>query len=136
MKTVTTYHTKQREIIESYINSFDGNHFTVDSLCAELLKNGETVGRTTVYRCLEKLCGDSTLRKYHKGLGESACYQYIDGEHCSEHFHLKCECCGSLIHIECDELNLISAHIKEHHNFNINPLKTVFYGVCESCAKE
>ena len=48
--------------------------------------------------------------------------------------YLKCEKCGSLIHMECEELEGIIEHINSHHGFRLNPLKTVIYGICEGCA--
>ena len=134
VKNKVQYITRQRKIIEQYIVSMGDGHFTVDSLCAALLQNGETVGRTTVYRCVEKLKNEGKLRKYIQNAGESACYQYINDDHCHEHFHLKCEKCGSLIHMNCDEMNSLVEHIKSHHGFSLNPLKTVIYGICEDCA--
>ncbi len=131
----TTYNTKQKTAILQGIKMLDNKHFTVDSLCDLMLENGKIVGRTTVYRFLEKLAGDGILRKYAASQGESVCYQYIaDSNNCNEHFHLKCERCGSLIHMECREMDDIVCHIKSHHGFLINPLKTVIYGICEDCA--
>lgn len=128
------YNTKQKTAIMRVIKCVGDKHFTVDSLCEMLSQKGETVGRTTVYRCLEKLSEDGVLRKYAASSGESACYQYLEEkQHCHEHFHLKCEKCGSLIHMECDEMKVLAAHIKSHHGFCLNPLKTVIYGICEDC---
>ncbi len=132
-----SYNTKQKKAIVQYVESMKNEHFTVESLCERLSQNDITVGRTTVYRCLEKLSADGVLRKYSAAAGESVCYQYVDeAKHCHEHFHLKCEKCGSLIHMECDELESIAEHIKSHHGFCLNPLKTVIYGVCEGCASK
>ncbi len=131
------YRTKQREIIEKFLRENSNTHFTVDSLCALLEKEGNSVGRTTVYRCLERLSQEGQLRKYTQAAGESSCYQYIAyGSDCHEHFHLKCEKCGKLLHIECEQLGELGDHIKSHHNFVVNPLKTVLYGVCQRCSEE
>ncbi|MBP3706713.1 MAG: transcriptional repressor [Clostridia bacterium] len=128
------YKTKQREVIEK-VFALSGGHVTVDSLLEKLNKKGESVGRTTVYRTLEKLESEGKARKYISSPGESACYQYISKAHqCSEHFHLKCESCGRLIHIECVHITELSKHISDTHNFKVNNLKTVLYGVCEECA--
>ena len=43
--------------------------------------------------------------------------------------------CGKLIHMHCDELNEIKEHLFSHHGFNINSMRTVFYGVCKDCSK-
>lgn len=132
MAETKMYKTKQRTVIEALLKS-SKSHLTVEEICKKLEKSGQNVGRTTVYRTLEKLEKEGVVRKY-SSVGESSCYQYVSsGEECNNHFHLKCEKCGKLIHLECSELNTISGHINEHHGFAVNPLKTVFYGVCEVC---
>ncbi len=134
MTEIKGYKTKQRTVIEALLKRNEG-HLTVEEICKKLESTGENVGRTTVYRTLEKLEKEGIVRKY-SAVGESCCYQYVKGEReCNNHFHLKCEKCGKLIHLECSELDLISDHISEHHGFSVNPLKTVFYGVCEVCGK-
>ncbi len=131
----TIYNTKQKTAIMQCIRLMKDKHFTIDTLCELLVKNGEAAGRTTVYRFVEKLSDDGVLRKYIMPQGESTCYQYVDKDkHCHEHFHLKCEKCGDLIHIDCSEMNSLSEHIKHHHGFRLNPFKTVIYGICEGCA--
>lgn len=134
MKQVN-YKTRQKTAILQCIEGMGDKHFTIDELCDILNKKGETAGRTTVYRMVEKLSNDGVLQKYVMPQGESSCYQYVGVDNrCHEHFHLKCERCGSLIHMDCDEMDTLAKHIKEHHGFNLNPLKTVIYGVCEGCA--
>ena len=130
----TNYKTKQKSAIMQCIQIIGDKHFTIDSVCEILLQRGENVGRTTVYRCVEKLSKDGVLRKYAAVSGESTCYQYVgENKHCHEHFHLKCEKCGSLIHMECHEMESFAKHIKSNHGFCLNPLKTVIYGICEAC---
>ena len=132
MVKTKVYKTKQRAVIESLLKKSKG-HLTVEEICKKLEKTGENVGRTTVYRTLEKLEKEGIVRKY-SAVGESSCYQYVQSTHeCNNHFHLKCEKCGKLIHLECSELNAISTHVAQHHGFSVNPFKTVFYGVCEVC---
>ena len=69
-------------------------------------------------------------------LFRSACFEYVGqdshapGEAC---FHLKCEKCGKLLHLHCEELDHIGGHLFEEHGFKLDPLRTVFYGVCEEC---
>ena len=45
----------------------------------------------------------------------------------------KCEKCGKLIHLHCDELEEIQTHILKEHRFKMDPMRTVFYGLCENC---
>lgn len=128
-----SYNTKQKSAIINCIQEIDNRHFTVDELFDLLNKGGNSVGRTTVYRMLERLTDEGVLRKY-AATGESACYQYAgERDDCHEHFHLKCEKCGSLIHLDCDEIAEFHNHIKSHHGFSVNNFKTVIYGICEGC---
>lgn len=131
------YKTKQKSIIANMISKNDGIHYTVDSLTDLLNEKGESVGRTTVYRCLEKMVQDGKVRKYVRQSGESACYQYISSaDDCKEHFHLKCEKCGKLIHVDCKHMNELSTHIEKEHAFAVDRLKTVLYGVCGECSNK
>lgn len=51
-------------------------HLTADEIFEKLRKSGESVGKTTIYRHLEKLCASGEVRKFTGGDGDSACYQY------------------------------------------------------------
>ena len=126
------YNTRQRDEILQAVDSFGGGHFTVSDVVKRLAENGHTVGQATVYRAIVRLEAAGELRKYTVDGTTAACYQRSEG-HCREHFHLKCEVCGRLIHVECSELTRISAHISTHHSFTVDPSKTVFYGICDRC---
>ena len=131
------YKTRQKAVIEELLVKNADRHLTADDITDMLKENGNDVGRTTVYRTLERLVSDNKVRRFAMPQGESACYQYISmGETCHEHFHLKCNKCGALLHIECEQMSLLSGHIAEHHGFTVDNLKTVLYGVCRKCAGE
>lgn len=133
----TNYKTKQKSAIMNCIKGMKDKHFTVDSICKKLNDSGNVVGRTTVYRFFEKLTEEGTLRKFVMPQGESSCYQFVgENTNCADHFHLKCEKCGCLIHMDCDEMRELVKHIKSHHSFYLNPLKTVIYGLCEDCVSK
>ncbi len=130
------YRTRQRSEILLCLKKNSQKHLTVDEITELLHSSGSQVGKTTVYRAIDKLVSEGVVRKYDYGNGKSACYQYIsDGEACAEHFHLKCTACGQLFHVECDFLNGVSGHIFEHHKFSVDNTKTVLYGICEECSK-
>lgn len=132
---MATYNTKQKGAVEGFLRSNSNRHFTVDSLLSGLVSQGHSIGRTTVYRTLERLVIEGKVTKYAGSSGESTCYQYVEGDTCHEHFHLKCEGCGRLIHLECGQIDELGAHIEQDHGFKLNKFKTVFYGVCGECAK-
>jgi Fur family ferric uptake transcriptional regulator len=96
---------------------------------------GSPIGTATVYRQLERMVDEGLVQKYTIDANTPACFEYVGadshaGEAC---FHCKCEKCGRLIHLHCEELQGLSEHIREHHGFRINPMRTVFYGLCDAC---
>jgi len=128
------YNTKQQDAILSVLKKSRGKHVTADEIYLKLIHQGNPVGKTTVYRHLEKLTADGTIRRFSLGDNSSACYQLSDS-HCTEHYHLKCSDCGKLIHVECDFLDELSKHLMADHSFELDKCKTVLYGICSDCAK-
>lgn len=131
------YKTRQRELLMEYLASVPGTHITAGDVCEHLRSSGAPVGQSTVYRQLEGLVDEGVLQKYIIDPGSPACFEYVgdahsDGEPC---FHCKCERCGKLIHLHCEELNTIGQHLSAHHGFALNPLRTVFYGLCADCQR-
>jgi Fur family ferric uptake transcriptional regulator len=128
------YNTRQRQRILDYMRSLGDGHITVNQLVRHFEAEAALIGQTTVYRHLEKLAAEGKIRKYMLSDGSGACYQFISGDgECRGHFHLICEKCGMLIHLDCDLLDTIQQHLVDAHRFQINMLKTVFYGKCENC---
>lgn len=137
MKEQKIYRTRQRLQIMECIALNREKHLTADEIREELKKSGVEIGKSTVYRALEKLIAEGRVRKYIAEEGKSACYQYIDeGGDCVRHFHLKCTRCGRLIHLECDFLKDLERHIFEHHRFTVDNTRTVLYGICGDCGHE
>lgn len=128
------YRTKQREIILDYLKKCQSGHVTIDEVTDHLKSEGNKVGRTTIYRYMEKLTDEGFLRKYYIEEGCGACYQYQGKDSgCQSHFHLKCVKCGKLFHVSCDFLSQIEEHVFAHHHFRVDNSKTVLYGICEAC---
>lgn len=138
MGRASNYNTKQKEYILEVLKSFGDQHITAGELSQCLQKQNTPVGTATIYRYLEQLAEEGILRKYILDGKHGACYQYIGNEHnnCRQHFHLKCLCCGTLLHVNCNYLNTLEEHIKEHHNFCIDHTKTVLYGYCQKCSSK
>ena len=132
------YKTKQQDLLFSYLREMQGQHFTAEDVRVHFEEKKISIGIATIYRQLEKLVTEGKIQKYFIDEHSAACFEYA-GESCNtneQHFHLKCELCGRLIHLECDELEKLGEHVKTEHGFVINPLRTVFYGVCKDCLSE
>ena len=128
------YKTKQRETLIEYFASVPGVHITAGDVCEYFKSRGDSIGQSTVYRQLESLVDEGVINKYIIDGNSPACFEYVGGKHVDEIcFHCKCEKCGRLIHLHCDELSEISEHLYQEHHFRLNPMRTVFYGVCDDC---
>ncbi|MBQ3791121.1 MAG: transcriptional repressor [Lachnospiraceae bacterium] len=130
------YHTRQRERLLAYLESMEGTHFTVSDICDHFRAVGDAIGTTTVYRQVERMVDEGLVQKYHIDANTPACFEYIGKKQSADPvscFHCKCEKCGALIHLHCDEIAAFKEHLSEHHRFELDPVRTVFYGICEHC---
>lgn len=131
------YKTRQSEKIREFLKANPRKHFTAYDVCDYFKEKGEAIGTTTVYRQLDALVKEGTIKKYVFEENSSACFEYVE-EHDAEHhctcYHLKCTECGKLIHLNCEEIGMFERHIAEHHGFKIDSVRTVFYGLCADCA--
>ncbi len=137
MNSKPKYKTRQRDILLSYLKSVSGVHITAADACDYFKREGIPIGQSTVYRRLECLVDEGLVKKYIIDGTSPACFEYVgealDSE-CEACFHFKCEKCGCLIHLHCDELSGLKGHLEEHHHVTLNPMRTVLYGLCEKCS--
>ncbi len=129
------YETKQSKLVYEFLEKNPHKHFSAEEVYFALISSGGHIGRTTVYRQLDRLCEENKAKKFFSGDSDACCYQ-LESEECHNHYHLKCSLCGTLIHTECDFLDKLSQHVFKDHNFKIDGSKTVLYGICQSCGKE
>lgn len=131
------YQTAQSRRILALLQENKTRHLTAEEVYLLLKEKGETVGQTTVYRQLERLCEQGAVRKFAGADGGSACFQFTEnGTVCKAHYHLKCTACGKLLHAQCEFLNELSDHIRAEHGFAVDGSRTVLYGLCADCAKK
>lgn len=116
------------------MSAHPGVHMNVWEIHAKLEEKGTSVGLTTLYRNLDRMVDEGLVNKYTIDGHGPACYEFIDrtGE-CGESYHCRCEICGKLIHLHCDEVAGLRDHMLKEHGFRLDPKRTVFYGVCPDC---
>ncbi|MFV0496907.1 MAG: Fur family transcriptional regulator [Candidatus Fimivivens sp.] len=129
------YKTWQRSAILALLKAHIGEHFTADEIATLLQRDSKSVGRATVYRCLERLMAQGCVKKYPFGEGKSACFEYHP-EPQPQHYHLKCGNCGALTHLECNYLDKLSDHVYEAHGFELDAAQIVLVGCCITCSEQ
>lgn len=135
-REINGYRTKQRNDILEFLKTNTAQHLTADAITDALKQSGVSVGKTTVYRYLDKLANEGKVRRYFVPDAKSACYEFIDPAlACHMHYHLKCTACGALLHVECGLMDQVAAHMERDHRFVVDQTKTVLYGLCHACQK-
>lgn len=130
------YHTKQRELLISFVKNNKQTAFTANEIASALCKeNG--IGKSTVYRLVTKLTDDGVLKRFYDEGKKSAVYQYVDHESgCDRHFHLKCTDCGKTVHLEDKTTEAALKSILLDNQFVMDEGKTILFGKCKGCKEE
>ncbi len=123
--------TEQKEILIKYLNNNANKHLNISQIQKEL---SNEIGLTTIYRIMNTLVQKGIVNKIPLESSQGFCYQYnIEKANCSSHYHLICEGCNKIIHIENDEVKRITKEIENKNKFKINNNRIVFYGLCDEC---
>ena len=124
-----SYNTKQKDLILDLIKK-EKHEFTVKDIYSKL----DGVGLTTIYRLIDKLVEEKRINKTI-GKDNTTYYQYLEECNHTNHFYLKCDKCGSMIHVDCDCIEDLSNHIIKEHSFLPNGKNIIINGLCKKCNK-
>lgn len=127
------YNTRQRALILNFLKE-NSAHVSARDIINHLKEQGLSVGTATIYRTLDRLTEQGVIKKFVIDERSGACYQFVHGAECNEHFHLKCIKCGALIHMDCEFIAEIEEHFFKEHGFTVSSGKTVIYGECARCS--
>ncbi len=129
------YITKAREAILDYLREIQGEHVTVKDVYDHFHGSSEKIGKTTIYRQLDEFVKEGLVKRCILDGNEGTCFEYVGkSEELSEDvYHVKCESCGRLMHLQCKEVSELWNHLLDEHSFQMDPYKTVIYGRCGSC---
>jgi Fur family ferric uptake transcriptional regulator len=129
------YNTRQGALVLEVLRENGSRPRTAEDLMKSLKGRGEKVGKTTLYRQLNKLGKQGKLR-VTMGPGGTG-YQYVeDPVACAAHMHCRCCRCGKLFHVDCSMLRQLSRHLLSAHAFVLDPVDTVLQGTCKKCEEE
>ncbi len=125
------YKTRQKQSVLRFIKSNSNRQLTAAEIASGV--EAESIGKSTVYRQIANLCEEGKIRRFRGENGKKVLYQYTGEHQCHDHFHLKCQACGRLIHLDCKHIDNLRHHIKNDHDFSIDMISTVIYGTCSDC---
>ena len=128
------YMTRGYFLVRDVLKDAMGEHLSADEVYARLLSRGDRIGRSTVYRQLERLIKEGVVRRISGDGSGSYCYSF-NSDGCPEHYHIVCTACGRLAHLSCEHVEALFGHIKSEHGFLINPTRTTLYGLCSACSR-
>lgn len=123
------YRTRQREAVSAFLAENGDRYLSVDDVWTAVSSSGASIGRSTVYRCLETMASDGSVLKATSPGGEAR-YRLADGKPSGQ---LVCLRCGRVLPLDCHMVDDFSSHVLEHHAFRIDPTRTVLYGLCAPC---
>lgn len=129
------HNTRQKTVIADVLKN-TARPMTAEDIIYILHQSGTNVGRATVYRYLRELESIGRVHKYTLGDKNISYYQYTDeNSHCKEHYHLMCDVCGSVEHLDALTTESFAKNALESFGFEIDCSKTVFYGKCKKCSE-
>lgn len=129
-----SYDTRQRQSILAVMADHEDTFLSVDEVGELLRGHGIEVGRTTVYRTLERLAAEGGMLKVADIRGGAAQYRLapapspVDTEG-----QLRCDRCGRVLPLSCGSLGEFAEHVLIEHGFAIDPAHSVLHGTCADC---
>ena len=148
MEEKMKYSTRQQKIILECLQEYGDTFYTIDQFM-ELLRGKEIqIGRTTVYRGLERLQKEGeegrkkigTITRFVTvglGLLQSLAYFFFlrANGYLMKYGKLVCLECGHTIPLQCGCIDHFVGHVLDEHGFEIDQSRTIFYGYCDSCRR-
>ena len=104
-------------------------HINIDTLYEEVKKRFNSISLATIYKNINSMI-DNLLLAEVKLPNRKSVYEIVK----SEHSHLLCKECGTVIDVEIDTSYMVK-DISLKYNFDINGSDVVLFGTCRSCKK-
>lgn len=128
------YHSQYKSWILTYFKTHHDDTVTATTLFDKMKQAGMSVNLATVYRNLDRLEAVGQIRGHHLFGKKEKYYQYLPSDHaCGEHLHLYCKKCGRVMHLDCEFMQEIAAHLLADHGFALDCNDSVLVGLCDDC---
>ena len=125
-----TYNTIQRQLIVDFLKKNADRQFTIEEISE---KNAGDIGKSTIYRLINRMVKEGSVRRMVKGNSRQFLYQYADIVECSTHLHMKCSECGKLFHMNDEQSKELMQMLHTGNRFDLDMKETLLMGTCETC---
>lgn len=130
------YDTQSRKKIKQYIERQTNCIFSVNDVYQYLMSNDCLIGKTTVYRNMNRLVNDGVLLRLQYADEKKTMYQYkyIENQKKNEmYIYLRCMECGKMIRLKNDYSIELEELIMNKCGFRINGTVNIISGLCKDC---
>lgn len=128
------YDTQSRKKIKQYIERQKNCIFSVDDVYQYLMSNDCLIGKTTVYRNMNRLVNDGVLLRLRYADEKKSMYQYIENQKKNERYiYLRCMECGKMIRLKIDYSIELEELIMNKYGFKVNGTENIISGLCKDC---
>jgi Fur family ferric uptake transcriptional regulator len=122
--------TQQREAVADVVFN-SSEHLSVEDIEETLKKEGERIGKATIYRTMEILVRSGLVEEHDFGEGFKR-YEHLFGQQ-PVHEHLICTHCGKVIEFQSPEVVRIQEEAAGTHGFLPTRHRLEIYGLCSTC---
>ena len=130
---MANYHTEQKKILLDFLRAHSESSFTIEEIIEGI--GNEAIGKSTVYRLMNKLVEEKTVLRSAGERGRQFVYRIIACEHCRYHLHLQCTDCGKILHLDEQTSHALLNGVKSSQGFCVSEADTVLLGKCALCAE-
>jgi Fur family transcriptional regulator, ferric uptake regulator len=106
---------------------------SAQDIYADLRREGEAVGLSTVYRHLQAFADEGAVDVIHQPDGETT-YRYCGDARSGHHHHIVCRVCGRADEVEGPAVERWAASVAAEHGFTDIEHTVEVFGICANCA--
>jgi Fur family ferric uptake transcriptional regulator len=122
--------TRQAEALSAALDNLSG-FCSAQEIHAQLRRNGERIGLTTVYRHLQVLSEDGQVDTIRDPSGETLYRRCRTSAH---HHHLTCRSCGRSVEVEGRAMERWAEHVAAEAGFTQVDHTVELFGLCPDCS--
>ena len=128
------YNTRQRSLVLACFSNQPQRSMAAQEVCAQLSQNGETIGRTTIYRTIAKLLEEGLLFRVNEASPTSSARYQFRGKY-PRSISVRCSNCGLVAALTCEAVGAFEQHLSHDHGFTLQGEECILPGLCSSCQK-